>query len=48
MEEKRIRSYGITIASFRPEDTNKITDVPGVTVGHSTIDTEEHKTGDGC
>ena len=24
---------------------NKITDVPGVTVGHCTVDTPEHKTG---
>lgn len=45
MEEKRIRSYGITIGELPTGRYNKITDVPGVTVGHSTIDTEEHKTG---
>lgn len=30
---------------FSKGPLNKITDVPGVTVGHCTIDTEEHKTG---
>lgn len=43
--EKRIRDYGILIGSHETGKRNKITDVPGVTVGHCTIDTEEHKTG---
>ncbi len=43
--KKRIREYGIVIGSHEPGRRNKITDVPGVTVGHTTIDTEEHKTG---
>lgn len=30
---------------FSKGPLNKITDVPGVTVGHCTIDTQEHKTG---
>lgn len=42
---KRIRDYGIIIGSGIPGRLNKITDVPGVKVGHTTIDTPEHKTG---
>lgn len=42
---KRIRDYGITIGEMRTGRLNKITDVPGVRVGHATVDTEEHKTG---
>lgn len=30
---------------FSKGPLNKITDVPGITVGHCTIDTQEHKTG---
>lgn len=45
MDHKRIRDYGIVIGSGRPGPGNRITDVKGVTVGHTTIDTEEHKTG---
>ena len=32
--KKRIREYGLIIGSYRPGTLNKITDVPGVTVGH--------------
>ncbi|MBT9779838.1 S58 family peptidase [Clostridium sp. MCC353] len=42
---KRIREYGIIIGDGRPGSKNKITDVPGVKVGHVTLDDEEHKTG---
>lgn len=42
---KRIRDYGIIIGEGTPGRLNKITDVPGVKVGHATIDTPEHKTG---
>lgn len=43
--KKRIREYGLIIGSHRTGRLNKITDVPGVTVGHFTVDTEDHKTG---
>lgn len=42
---KRIRDYGIVIGEGRTGKYNKITDVPGVRVGHATVDTQEHKTG---
>lgn len=42
---KRIRDYGIIIGDMKTGEQNKITDVPGVTVGHATIDTKDHKTG---
>ena len=41
----RIRDFGITIGRGKTGRLNKITDVPGVRVGHATIDTENHKTG---
>lgn len=43
--KKRIREYGIKIGRYPAGPLNKITDVPGVLVGHSTVDTEDHKTG---
>lgn len=43
--KKRIREYGILIGSHETGTRNKITDVPGVAVGHYTVDTNEHKTG---
>lgn len=43
--QKRIRDFNITIGSLPAGPLNKITDVPGVTVGHATIDTDTHKTG---
>jgi len=42
---KRIREYGITIGGMTPGPLNRITDVEGVMVGHSTIDTRDNKTG---
>lgn len=42
---KRIRDYGILIGEGVPGRRNAITDVPGVKVGHTTIDTPDHKTG---
>lgn len=43
--KKRIREYGIKIGRYPTGRLNKITDVAGVSVGHCTVDTEEHKTG---
>lgn len=43
--KKRIRDYGIAIGKGKTGPLNKITDVQGVTVGHTTFDTPEHKTG---
>ncbi len=43
--KKGIRDYGIVIGSGQTGPMNKITDVPGVMVGHCTVDTKEHKTG---
>lgn len=34
---QRIRDYGIEIGIFNPGNRNSITDVPGVTVGHTTL-----------
>lgn len=45
MMKKRIRDYGIIIGNGTPGRRNKITDVPGVKVGHTTINTKRHKTG---
>ena len=43
--QKRIRDYGIVIGRHKTGALNKITDVPGVRVGHWTADTADHKTG---
>lgn len=45
MNKKRIRDYGIVIGRMTTGPLNKITDVPGVTVGHYTLDDEKHRTG---
>lgn len=45
MNKKHIRDYGIVIGHMTPGARNKISDVPGVTVGHCTLDDERHKTG---
>ena len=37
--------FGLRIGALKSGPLNKISDVPGVTVGHCTIDTEAHKTG---
>lgn len=44
-KQLRIADYGIKIGMLKTGKLNKITDVKGVTVGHSTIDTKEYKTG---
>ncbi|MGM8215409.1 DmpA family aminopeptidase [Bacillaceae bacterium W0354] len=43
--QKRIRDYGIAVGNLKTGPLNKITDVNGVTVGHSTIDCGDIKTG---
>ncbi len=45
MLQKRIRAYGVQIGTMPTGPRNKITDVPGVRVGHATVDTPSHKTG---
>ena len=45
MSSTRIRDLGVTIGSLPTGKRNAITDVPGVTVGHCTVDTATHKTG---
>ena len=41
----RIRDFGYQIGSLPTGPLNRISDVPGVTVGHATIATEKHNTG---
>lgn len=41
----RIRDYGITIGQLPTGPLNRISDVPGVTVGHTTIADDTHNTG---
>lgn len=45
MKQAEARSFGLTVGQLPPGPWNRITDVPGVTVGHCTVDTDEHKTG---
>ena len=45
MNPTRIRDLGVTVGNMPTGRLNKITDVPGVTVGHATIDTDRQKTG---
>ena len=45
MNGKRLADYGVRIGSMERGALNKITDVPGVRVGHSTIRDERHHTG---
>ncbi len=42
---KRIRDYGIIIGKGKTGRLNKITDVPGVKVGHYTKEDDHHNTG---
>lgn len=44
-KQKRAGDYGINIGQLPKGRLDKITDVPGVRVGHCTLDTEENKTG---
>lgn len=37
MQRKRMRDYGIEYGIFKPGKFNAITDVPGVSVGHTTL-----------
>lgn len=45
MKQKRIRDFGIVPGRMRTGEKNKITDVCGVLVGHSTIKNPENHTG---
>lgn len=45
MNPTRIRDLGFSVGYLPTGPLNKITDVPGVTVGHVTIDTDRQKTG---
>lgn len=45
MAQKRASDYRINIGCLQSGPRNKITDVPGVSVGHCTVDSEKHKTG---
>ena len=45
MSQKRMKDYGVRVGVFQRGKLNKITDVPGVTVGHTTIDDARHHTG---
>lgn len=45
MERNRIRDFGIVPGRLETGKRNKITDVPGVKVGHCTVKTEENHTG---
>ena len=45
MNRKRIADYGIRVGDMPRGRLNKITDVPGVLVGHATIDDPMHHTG---
>lgn len=41
----RAADYGLKVGTLPAGPLNKITDVPGVLVGHATVDTPQHKTG---
>ena len=43
--QKRISDYGVKIGTLPCGARNKITDVPGVSVGHSTIKSDIYRTG---
>ena len=43
--EKTIRDFGIIPGRVKTGKRNTITDVPGVLVGHCTVNTEENHTG---
>ena len=45
MNSTRIRDLGLTVGTLPTGPLNKITDVPGVRVGHATVDTDRQKTG---
>ena len=41
----RAADHGLSVGTLPKGPRNRITDVPGVTVGHCTVDTADHKTG---
>ena len=43
--QKRIRDYGINIGNMETGKNNSITDVPGIKVGHCTLNNGDIKTG---
>ena len=43
--QTRASYHGLKVGSLPAGPRNQITDVPGVTVGHCTVDTDTHKTG---
>lgn len=45
MQQKRISDYGVHVGTLPRGERNKITDVPGVRVGHATIKSEKYRTG---
>lgn len=45
MERKRIRDFGIVPGVMKTGPKNRITDVPGVLVGHKTVRNGDNKTG---
>ncbi|MDQ0484395.1 DmpA family aminopeptidase [Guptibacillus hwajinpoensis] len=45
MKQKRLRDYGIEIGELEPGSRNAITDVEGVTVGHTTLSNGDIQTG---
>lgn len=45
MIQLRAKDYGVRVGELPAGPRDKITDVPGLTVGHCTVDSDEHKTG---
>jgi len=45
MKQKRAADYGIRVGKMTPGSLDRITDVPGVRVGHATIKSEKYNTG---
>ena len=45
MNRKRLRDWGIAIGELPTGPRNKLSDVPGVTVGHATVADSGHNTG---
>lgn len=45
LNQKRIRDYGYAIGTLPTGEKNKITDVPGVRVGHCTLKEDDQRTG---
>ena len=43
--QAKLSDYGISVGTLPSGPLGKISDVPGVTVGHCTVDTQTHKTG---